>query len=267
MKRFSKLELSHVTDHHLDICGGSTQQLQMLFSSMFGILSASNYALKRTATDNQANFPDAARSVHNNFYMDDYLESSPTANEASYKAKDLLQMLALGGFKLTKFVSNVPSILIEVDPNSDQRTTVEKEKEIPIAEKFSLVLGLTWTQSTDTLNVSRGTSPKTDQNVTQRAVLSLVSAVYDPIGLVAPFTIKARLLSKDIWTLSGQQWDDNMPDDIVTKILDWTKELSTLNEITILRSYFCQTVETIQPPCLVIAHKMLSAQSLSCEEN
>ena len=152
------------------------------------------YALKRTATDNQANLPDAARSVHNNFYMDDYLESSPTANEASNKAKDLVKMLAIGGFKLTKFVSNVPSIPIEVDPNRDTRTT--EEKEIPTVEKFSHVLGMKWNHSTDTPVVSRGTSPNTDRNVTERVVLSLVSAVYDPIGLVAPFTIKARLLLK-----------------------------------------------------------------------
>ena len=206
--------------------------------------TCANYALKRTATDNQANFPDAARSVHNNFYMDDYLESSPTAIEASNKAKDLVKMLALGGFKLTKFVSNVPSIPIEVDPNSDTRIT--EEKEIPTAEKFSHVLGMKWNHSTDTLVVSRGTSPNTDRNVTQRVVLSLVSAVYDPIGLVAPFTIKARLLLKDIWRLSGQQWDDNLPDEIVTKFLEWSRELSTLNEITIPRSYFCQTVEMIE---------------------
>ena len=94
--------------------------------------TCANYALKRTATDNQANFPDAARSVHNSFYMDDYLESSPTAIEASNKPKDLVKMLALGGFKLTKFVSNVPSIPIEVDPSSDSRTT--EEKEIPTRE-------------------------------------------------------------------------------------------------------------------------------------
>ena len=166
-----------------------------------------NYALKRTATDIQANFPDAARSVHNNFYMDDYLESSPTANEASNKAKDLVKMLALGGFKLTKFVSNVPSSPIEVDPSSDNRTTEEKEN--PTAEKFSHVLGLKWNHSTDTLVVSRGTSPNTDRNVTQRVVLSLVSAVYDPIGLVAPFTIKARLVSKKHleaqWPAVGRQ--------------------------------------------------------------
>ena len=60
--------------------------------------TCTNYALKRTATDNQANFPEAARSVQNNFYMDDYIESSPTANEVFNKPKDLVKMLALGGF-------------------------------------------------------------------------------------------------------------------------------------------------------------------------
>ena len=33
--------------------------------------TCAHYALKRTAIDNQANFPDAARSVHNIFYVDD----------------------------------------------------------------------------------------------------------------------------------------------------------------------------------------------------
>ena len=37
-----------------------------------------------------------------------------------------------------------------------------------------------------------------------------------------------------------------MPDEIVTKFLDWSKELPTFSEITLPRSYFCQTVETIE---------------------
>ena len=40
--------------------------------------------------------------------------------------------------------------------------------------------------------------------------------------------------------------NDNLPDDIVTKFLEWSKELSSLNEINIPRSYFRQTVETIE---------------------
>ena len=55
--------------------------------------TCANYALKRTATDNQTDYPEAAENVHSNFYMDDYLESSPTIEEATKKAKDLVKLL------------------------------------------------------------------------------------------------------------------------------------------------------------------------------
>ena len=159
-----------------------------------------NYALRRTATDNKATFPEAAGSVLNNFYMDDYLELSLIVEEATRKAKDLVTILSLGGFKLTKFVSNVPFIpaKLEADPNAPT-----KLREIPYTEDSSDVLGLKWNHSTDTLVVSRGTKPDMKRNVTQRVALSLVSAVYNPIGVVAPYTIQGRLLLKDIWRLSG----------------------------------------------------------------
>ena len=56
--------------------------------------TCANYALKRTGSDNQDTFLEAAKSVHRSFYVDDYLESSPTVEEASNKAKDLITMLA-----------------------------------------------------------------------------------------------------------------------------------------------------------------------------
>ena len=205
--------------------------------------TCANYALRRTATDNQSTFPEAAQSVLSNFYMDDYLESCPTVEEATRKAEDLVKLLSLGGFKLTKFVSNVPSIpaQMETDP-----TPAVEVKEIPSGEESSHVLGLKWNHATDTLVVSRGTNPDIKPTVTQRVVLSLVSSVYDPIGLVAPYTVKARLLLKDIWRLSGQQWDDDLPPDIVTKFLDWTQELPALSDIAIARAYFQGKVEALE---------------------
>ena len=168
--------------------------------------------------------------------MDDYLESSPTVEEAARKAQDLVKLLTLGGFTLTKFVSNAPSVLTQLEPN---RESPEKQlKTLPTSEGSSHVLGLKWNHEFDTLVVSRGTSPDVNQAITQRVVLSLVSAVFDPIGLVAPFTVKARLLLKEIWRLSGQQWDDDLPEEIVTKFVDWSRELPLLNDIVIPRSYF-----------------------------
>ena len=206
--------------------------------------TCANYALKRTATDNAEDFPNVAQSVQTNFYMDDYLESSPTAEEAIQKAKDLTKLLSIGEFKLTKFMSNDSNILQQIEPNSDSQTN--DGKPLLSTEESSHILGLKWNHASDTHVVSRGTTSDTNRTVTQRIVLSLVSAVYDPIGLVAPYTVKARLLLKHIWRLSGQKWDDILPDDIVTKFLDWSSELGTLSELRIPRSYFQQKVERLE---------------------
>ena len=65
-----------------------------------------------------------------------------------------------------------------------------------------------------------------------------MSIIYDPIGLVAPFTVGARLVLKDIWRVNGQNWDDDLPKDTVDRFLAWCVEPPQLAEIAIPRSYF-----------------------------
>ena len=62
--------------------------------------------------------------------------------------------------------------------------------------------------------------------------------VCDPIGIVAPFTVGARLILKDIWRVNGQSWDDELHKNTVDRFLAWCVELPRLAEITIPRSYF-----------------------------
>ena len=73
-----------------------------------------------------------------------------------------------------------------------------------------------------------------------------MSKVFDTIGLVAPFTVGARLLLKDIWRVSGQRWDEELPKDTVERFLEWSVELPKLAEITIPRSYFSGTFEDLE---------------------
>ena len=100
------------------------------------------------------------------------------------------------------------------------------------------VLGLKRDHNNDTLVVSRGINSTITKSLTQRLVLSLVSTVYDPNGLVAPFTVGARLILKDIWRVIGQSWDDELPKDTVDRFIAWCVELPRLAETTIPRSYF-----------------------------
>ena len=100
------------------------------------------------------------------------------------------------------------------------------------------VLGLKRDRTNDTLVVSKGTSCAITKSLTQRFFLSLVSKVFDPIGLVAPFTVGARLFLKDIWRVPGQQWDDDLQQDIVQRFLVWSADLPKLENIKIPLRYF-----------------------------
>ena len=70
------------------------------------------------------------------------------------------------------------------------------------------MLELKWDHNNDTLVVSWDTFSTVTKSLTQRLVLSLVSKIFDVIGLVAPFTVGARLLLKGMWRVSGQHWDE-----------------------------------------------------------
>ena len=77
-------------------------------------------------------------------------------------------------------------------------------------------------------------------------MLSTVSAVFDPLGLVAPFTVVARVLLKDIWKIKGQQWDDPLPEDLSQRFNDWCTGLPLLQELTIPRAFFPGPIDELE---------------------
>ena len=138
-------------------------------------------------------------------------------------------------------------------------------KAVAAEDESSHVLGLKWNYQFDTLVVNRETSLDRNRTPTQRVVLSLV--VYGPIGLVALYTVKTRLLLKDIWRLSGQQSNDNLLDHMAEKFPEWSDELARLSEITIPRSYLDGQLEKVKLHIFATARKRFSRQWFSCEEN
>ena len=87
---------------------------QMLVHT-FGATSppcCSNKALRQTADDNEDKCgSEAAETVRRNFYVDDFLKSVQTTDQATALAVKLTAMLREGGFRLTKFLSNRREVL------------------------------------------------------------------------------------------------------------------------------------------------------------
>ena len=168
--------------------------------------------------NDQAMFHEAASAVLENFYMDTYLDSFEEPNVAFKMSQELITLLALGGFKLTKFISNVTKIDNELSPS----------------------------EIDDTLVASRGVNQELKISIKQQTVLNFVSSVFDPIGHVAPYTLRARLLLKEVWRIHGQHWDDELPIDIKTKFFAWHSGLPSLGKLKLKRSYFTAPVECVE---------------------
>ena len=76
------------------------------------ILSAAGFALQRVAEDNQGPYTDVAvQTVKSHFYVDDCLKSVATEKEAIALTSELRQLLASGGFRLTKGLSNSKPVM------------------------------------------------------------------------------------------------------------------------------------------------------------
>ena len=164
--------------------------------------------------------------------MDDLLKSSKTADEAISLAKDLVSLLKSGGFNLVKFETN-SSVVFDSISNAGVHTAEDKfENQTP-----SHVLGLRWQPLKDVLSVSRGVDTPRKKS-TQREILSAVSAVFDPLGFISPFTIRSRFLLKDIWRLVGQSWDCQVPSDIENTFKEWLGERERIKEIEVPRHFF-----------------------------
>ncbi|XP_053390098.1 uncharacterized protein LOC123563639 [Mercenaria mercenaria] len=94
---------------------------------LFGATSSPSceaYALKKTASDSADKFEaEVISTVDRNFYVDDCLKSVPSEMEAVNLAADLQSLMHLGGFRLTKWISNSRTLLNTI-PDSERAPTL-----------------------------------------------------------------------------------------------------------------------------------------------
>ena len=98
--------------------------------------------------------------------MDDYLDSFENVTHAIKTSRNLVSLLKLGGFNLTKFVSNADEITSAMNPEDCETSTSPIKELCNGAEQSSHVLGLKWDHAKDTLVVSRCVDCPLDKAIT-----------------------------------------------------------------------------------------------------
>ena len=111
-----------------------------------------NYALKPVAIDNEDEFPIAAKTIQNNFYMDDFIKAVESPQEAINVFKQLQPLLSKYGFELEKWISN-SDVVTNAIPEDLRSISDTKQVELEPSDEGSSVLGLLWTITHDSLQV------------------------------------------------------------------------------------------------------------------
>ena len=195
------------------------------------------FALRKTAIDNQHRYSSlAVKTVLRDFYVDDLLKSVESDIEAQNLIKELKEMLASSGFNLTKLFSNSQSALSAVASCDLGRNkeTMELEKS-PIER----TLGILWDIKYDKFTFSSKPPGKTIPN-TKRSVLKTVSSVFDPLGFLAPFLVRAKIILQDLWRRKCN-WDDKLSKSEADSWKNWLTELQNVELFKIRRCYTIYT--------------------------
>ena len=231
------------------------------------------------------------------FYVDDLLTSVDSEEEVEKLKEDLTAALAMGGFTITKWKSNVPGFsdasesissppssqvalvtyaeTVEefenngdsadvgrsqeteawraplegptendddedenLDPNDLVRALSNKEWEGTQVKELTTdspdkILGVGYDYLTDNLTV-RVKEKHFRDVVTKRQVLSFISSVYDPLGLVSPYILHGRQFFQLI-NESGISWNDPVPTAILDPFLKWKAKIIHLTNLKVPR--------------------------------
>ena len=215
---------------------GSAKDFEMCVHVFGGTYSpiCCNYALKRAAYNNRSRYQtDVMDTLNRNFYVDDLLRSVKDVKTAIRLLHDVISMCADGGFWLTKFVSNRIEVLDSI-PEEDKRIGV-KDMCLNSGTSFPTkkALGVNWDIGSDTLRFKLNLDGKP---TTRRQMLSMISKIYDPLGLAAPFLLKGKRILQELCK-SNFNWDDVVSDDHIVEWEKWKKELQLLENLKIERCF------------------------------
>ena len=153
---------------------------------------------------------------------------SPTNEEAILLAEQLKGLVAQGGFNLTKWTSNSRDVLEHIPLEDQSKRVKERVLDAPLEDR---ALGVYWNVEEDELGFKVQEMAKP---LTKRGILSMLSSVYDPLGIASPFVLGARKVMQELCrTKLG--WDDQVPPVYQQQWRRWTQGLHEMAKIRVPR--------------------------------
>lgn len=201
--------------------------------------SSAQYIKNLNARRFETTHPKAVKEIIEHHYVDDWICSIDSLDEAKGLVNDVIRIHSSGGFNMRNFMSNSIELLRHLP--ADKLTDAGHKMLSDVTdEKLERVLGVMWDPDSDEfkfkLNLYKiendiKTGMKTP---TKREVLKVVMSVFDPLGFLLFNTIKIRILLQDIWK-SKIGWDDQIESCHFIRWQNWLRSLDILKELRVPR--------------------------------
>ena len=208
-------------------------------------------------------FQKAKNAIKNNSYMDDILESCPNLDEGLKLMKEIEDILKQGGFYMKEWItSQVDKIVLKGD--QEERSTpkeIEKEKILGLElererDEFHFKAKLNFSIRKRKVRIQpdlkRSEVPENIPCIlTKRQILAQVNGIFDPLGLISPFTVKAKILLRKLWGQDNKLgWDEEIPEHFRKEWVKFFTELYEIEDLQFNRSV--KPINAIQDPSLII---------------
>ncbi|KRX63834.1 hypothetical protein T09_1217 [Trichinella sp. T9] len=154
-------------------------------------------AVQDLAVNHRTEYPETAKEVLRNMYVDDILLSCDDESTAQKMVAELSKLLKICSFELSKWSSNCTDVLSST-PQTEVTTNCSK------------ALGMNWEHSTDTFQFPVPSESEIASGNTKRSLLSVVFEIFEILGWLSPFVVRVKILLQRLWQ-QGIDWDETLP--------------------------------------------------------
>lgn len=216
---------------------------------LFGNLSSPNGSQKVLAKTCELfgqEYPEAVQTIMESCYMDDASDSRPSEEQALALAQQLVKLLAHCQMPIHKFYTNSMLVIQNIDPKLLAKQISLQEKDVVI--ESGKILGMKYSvEDGDVLmfagkfkSVHDWTNKAQETHVeegqwTKRLVSRAAASIYDPHGLISPFTVRAKVILQEIWKRKDLGWDDCLPPELCKVWEAWLEQVFEVPDIQIPR--------------------------------
>ncbi|XP_076650259.1 uncharacterized protein LOC143357625 [Halictus rubicundus] len=207
----------------------------------FGLSSAPFLAtrcLQQIAEDHGHQYKYAGQVLRRDLYVDDLLTGAATLEDATTIRDEIIDLLHQAGMNIRQWASNTPTLLQGLPEGSVNLKLQSHE------DKTLKTLGVAWNSHQDSIvysvnPIALGT------RITKRTILSDIAKIFDPLGLLGPVIITAKLIMQKLWQLK-LDWDESVPLSIHSTWVNYATQLNLLNNLAFERRILLPDAVNIQ---------------------